>query len=74
MVVADRTALPEVCGSAALYCDPSDPATLAHQIGRLLGSAALRAEMAEAGRAHAATLHWGAAAHTFTQVMNHHFG
>ena len=74
VVVADRTALPEVCGSAALYCDPSDPATLAHQIGRLLGSAALRAEMAEAGRAHAATLHWGAAAHTFTQVMNHHFG
>jgi glycosyltransferase involved in cell wall biosynthesis len=44
VIVSRCASMPEVCGDAALYCDPHDPATLAEQLRRLLGSEQLRAE------------------------------
>jgi len=61
-LVARTSSLPEVCGDAALYCDPRDPATLADAIARLLREPGLRAELAARGRARAALFTWDAAA------------
>ncbi len=72
-VVSQRASMPEVCGSAALYCDPDDPRTLADALSRLLESPALRAELAEAGRARAAQHGWGRAATQFGDIVAAHF-
>jgi glycosyltransferase involved in cell wall biosynthesis len=61
-VVARSASLPEVCGDAALYCDPRDPRDLAQQIRRLLDSPAERAELRERGQAHARRFTWSASA------------
>jgi glycosyltransferase involved in cell wall biosynthesis len=71
--VSDRSSLPEVCGEAALYCDPSDPATLAAQLRRLLSSEAARNDMREAGRARAASLTWDRAARQFADIVQANF-
>jgi glycosyltransferase involved in cell wall biosynthesis len=61
-VVAHTSSLPEVCGNAALYCDPHDPATLAHAIGRLIAEPGLRAQMVARGRARAGEFAWSTGA------------
>ncbi len=73
VVVSDRAALPEVCGDAALYCKAEDPATLAAALRRLLGSAALREELRQAGLRRAAGFSWDAAARQFEEVLDARF-
>lgn len=68
-VVARTSSLPEVCGDAALYCDPRDPATLADAIGRLRDEPGLRADLAARGRARAALFTWDAAAGRLLGVL-----
>jgi glycosyltransferase involved in cell wall biosynthesis len=68
VIVSERASLPEVCGPAALYCDPADPATLAAALRRLLASPALADELRAAGHARAAQLTWDRAASTFTAL------
>lgn len=68
VIVSDRASLPEVCGSAALYCDPDDPATLAAQLRRLFDSSSLQQELREAGRQQARRLSWDAAAAAFLDL------
>jgi glycosyltransferase involved in cell wall biosynthesis len=58
VIVSDAASLPEVCGDAALYCDPQRPETLADAMRTLMADAALRARLTEAGRARAATFSW----------------
>jgi glycosyltransferase involved in cell wall biosynthesis len=57
VVASARGALPEVAGDAALLVEPT-PERLADALGTLLGDAALRARLAEAGRARAAQFSW----------------
>ncbi|MCW5632892.1 MAG: glycosyltransferase family 4 protein [Rubrivivax sp.] len=73
VVVSRRASLPEVCGDAALYCDPDDPATLAAALSRVLASRTLRDELAAAGRARAASWTWAAAARQFAELVRTHF-
>ena len=73
MIVSNTSSLPEVCGDAALYCDPADPATLAAQLRRLLASPALRAELREAGFARAGQFGWDKAASHFKQILATNF-
>ena len=54
VVAADRAALPEVCGDAALYVDPEDPHAVADGIERALDDTRLRT----AGPARAAQFTW----------------
>ncbi len=68
VIVSERASLPEVCADAALYCDPADPATLAVQLRRLLGSHHLAGELRAAGHARAAQLTWDGAAQTFSAL------
>ena len=62
-VLAARAAsLPEVCGDAALYCDPADPADMARALVQLLDDPALRQRLRAAGPAQAARYTWAASA------------
>ena len=60
-VLAARAAsIPEVCGDAALYFDPNDPASLADTLRLVATRPELRAPMAAAGRARLQHYTWRA--------------
>lgn len=67
-LAAQRGALPEVCADASLYFDPADPATLAAQLQRLLGSSHLAHELRAAGHERARLLSWDATAQAFSAL------
>lgn len=68
-IVVPCGALPEVCGTAALYASPDDPRTWAELIAKLSGSPALRRSMTDAGAVHAARFTWRAAAITLAGTL-----
>ena len=45
VIASTAASLPEVCGDAALYCDPHDPQDIAHKIERMLREPELRVEL-----------------------------
>jgi len=55
VVAADRAALPQTCGDAALLVDPTDPAAVADAVERAIND---RDAMAAAGVAQAARFSW----------------
>jgi glycosyltransferase involved in cell wall biosynthesis len=66
VVAADRGALPEVCGDAALLADPTDPEALAAALERVLDDPA---PWRAAGPPRAAPLTWAATAHAVDAVL-----
>ncbi|MDO3411676.1 glycosyltransferase family 1 protein [Saccharibacillus sp. CPCC 101409] len=58
VVVSDTASLPEVCGDAVLYCDPSSPEDIAAKIDRVMGDPALREDMRRRGLAQADRFSW----------------
>ena len=60
VVAADRAALPEACGGAALLVDPDDSDAFAEALIRAAGPE--RARLTEAGRTRAAGLSWARSA------------
>lgn len=73
-LVSNAASLPEVCGDAALYCDPKDPADIARQLVRLLTDDALRSRLVTAGRARAAGFDWDATAKQTAAVLDRALG
>lgn len=69
VLVANVSALPEVCGDAALYCDPLDVRSITAAMRRLAEDEVLRARLAAAGPARAALYTWEAAAAQALAVM-----
>jgi len=67
-LAAQPGALPEVCADASLYFDPADPATLAAQLQRLLGSSHLAHELRAAGHERVRHLNWNATAQAFSAL------
>jgi len=63
LVAADRPALNEVVGNAALLVNPRDPAAIADAVAELLGDEALRGSLLARGRARAARFSWIETAH-----------
>lgn len=62
-VLAGRAgAMPEVCGDAALYCDPQSEDDIARALLALATDAALRARLADAGHLRAHAFSWDACA------------
>jgi glycosyltransferase involved in cell wall biosynthesis len=58
-VIASRTAaLPEVCGSAALYCDPRRPDDIADRLRQLRDESGLRERLQREGQSRAQTFQW----------------
>ncbi|MDA8151231.1 MAG: glycosyltransferase [Acidithiobacillus sp.] len=66
VLVANVSSLPEVCGDAALYCDPLDVGSITAGMRRLAEDDALCARLSAAGPARAALYSWEDAA---TQVL-----
>jgi glycosyltransferase involved in cell wall biosynthesis len=57
-VAADRTALPETCGDAALLVDPDDPSALAAAALTAATDDERRTDLIERGLARARTYGW----------------
>jgi glycosyltransferase involved in cell wall biosynthesis len=58
VLAANAASLPEVCGDAALYCDPGSPADIAEKLSQIIADEALRARLREGGSARAAQFTW----------------
>lgn len=65
VVTTSRTAIPEVCGDAALYIDPGAGAEFGEALVAVENDAALRARLREAGFRQARKFTWEKAATTF---------
>jgi glycosyltransferase involved in cell wall biosynthesis len=68
-VVAPCGALPEVCGGAAVYADPHDPAAWAKTLARFVDDPQARATAGEAARLHAGAFTWARSAAQLLDVL-----
>ena len=57
-IVSNAGSLPEICGDAALYCDPRDEESVASQLCRIAWEPALRATLIERGHRRAKEFDW----------------
>jgi glycosyltransferase involved in cell wall biosynthesis len=64
VLASNVAALPEVCGTAALYADPDSVPDIAHAMESLLVNPALRQRLREAGHRQVARFRWEDSAHT----------
>jgi glycosyltransferase involved in cell wall biosynthesis len=68
-VISSRAAsMPEVCGDAALYCDPDCPDTIAAHIRRLMADPAQRAELIARGATRAGLFSWESSARKLFEI------
>jgi glycosyltransferase involved in cell wall biosynthesis len=68
-LVARTASLPEVCGDAALYFDPRDPAELTRGLEQLATNEKARAELRARGLAHARNFTWERTARGILDVL-----
>lgn len=68
-IAAHSSSLPEIGGAAALYFVPGDVDALEVNLRRVLSDAALRADLAELGRARAAEFRWDEAGRQTLEVL-----
>ena len=61
VIVSRVASLPEVCGDAAIYCDPHDPADIAAAIDRVMSDSALRQDLRHRGSERARQFSWSQA-------------
>jgi len=69
VLVSNTSSLPEVCGDAAIYCDPCDPSDISKKLGMLLGSPETRRDLRQAGLVHAQKWTWKRAAARFYELI-----
>jgi len=69
-----RAALTEICGDAALYFEPEDPAAIAEAIERLTSDSTLRAELRAAGFRRAGRFGWPVTAARYAAVYGRAVG
>lgn len=70
-VIASRAAsLREVCGDAALYCDPDDPHDIATQIALVMGDPSIRAQLRSRGLERARCFTWRGAARALLALID----
>ena len=69
VIVSNVASLPEVCGSAALYVDPTDIEDIKDKILILLNDEILREELSKKSKAQAALFSWDKAAQEHLKVM-----
>jgi glycosyltransferase involved in cell wall biosynthesis len=69
VIVSDAASLPEVCGDAALYCDPHSPEDIADKITSLMSDDALRGKLRQAGFERAAMYTWDNCARLTVKVL-----
>jgi glycosyltransferase involved in cell wall biosynthesis len=69
VVAANRAALPETCGDAAVLVDPDDPHAVATALQDAVGDVALRGRLREAGLRRSAELSWERTARATDAVL-----
>jgi glycosyltransferase involved in cell wall biosynthesis len=69
VVASDRASMPEICGDAALYAPPDEPAAWRAAVLSLRADPALRRRLAAAGRARARAFSWQRSAETYLGLM-----
>ena len=70
VVSAWTGALPEVCGDAAVYVDPRQPAQIAHALTCVLTDPRLAHDLAERGRARTQALTWDASVRAHLAIFD----
>jgi glycosyltransferase involved in cell wall biosynthesis len=73
VVTARRASLPEICGAAALYCEPDDPHDISRQIRAVLTSDTTRSELVDAGYRQARLFTWAGAAARLDDILQLNF-
>jgi glycosyltransferase involved in cell wall biosynthesis len=69
-VIASRAAsLPEVCGDAALYCDPRDPSDIARAIRAVLDDDAMRLDLRRRGLERSGGFRWSNSARSVLNLL-----
>jgi glycosyltransferase involved in cell wall biosynthesis len=69
-VIASRVAsLPEVCGDAALYCNPEDSGDIARAIRTLMNDSVLRQDLRQRGLERAAGFRWSDSAQSVLNLL-----
>jgi glycosyltransferase involved in cell wall biosynthesis len=69
VIASNCSSLPEVCGSAALYCDPNDPTTIANSISFLVKNPEKVSTMRITSQAHAENFTWEKSATHLLSVL-----
>lgn len=69
-LVSDAASLPEVCGDAAIYCDPASTESIAGGMTRLLNDTLLRSDCRQRGLMRAASFSWEASARRLLDVID----
>jgi glycosyltransferase involved in cell wall biosynthesis len=70
VVVSRAGSLPEVCGQAALYCDPYNVGDIADKINVLWTDSMLRQQMRKRGREQARKFDWQNSARKLSEIIN----
>lgn len=58
VIASSAASLPEICGDAALYCDPHNPADISDKIRELMGNAPLQTQLRQKGMMQARGFSW----------------
>lgn len=58
VVTSSASVMPEICGDAALYFDPTDPGDIAQMLSKGLGDESLREELRQRGLSQAEKFDW----------------
>jgi glycosyltransferase involved in cell wall biosynthesis len=69
VIASNAASLPEVCGDAAIYVSPRDPAGLAAAIERVMSDETERRRLGERGRERVQRYRWSSAAHLNLEFM-----
>jgi len=69
VVVSNAASLPEVCGEAAVYCDPRDPSDLARSITRVTEDNELQLTLRSRGLQRAGTFTWERSARALIEAL-----
>jgi glycosyltransferase involved in cell wall biosynthesis len=70
-VVAARAAsLPEVCGDAAMYCDPADASDIARVVQRVVSDSAMQEDLRQRGAERARRFSWSGAATSMLNLLD----
>ncbi|HMH22009.1 MAG TPA: glycosyltransferase family 1 protein [Puia sp.] len=69
VIVSETSSMPEVCGDAAMYVDPTSKEAISKAIGRLLCDANLREGLRQKGFERAKQFSWKQAAESFKTII-----
>ena len=70
VIVSRAASLPEVCGEAAVYCDPGDSVDIARAINAVLGNPELQADLRRRGPERATRFTWNKAAGSLLSLVD----